>query len=39
MLGVGRDEASEEGRSQLPKGLITSPLDFILKSMGCHLRI
>lgn len=37
--GVGRDEAGEEGESQLMKGLITSLLDFILKSMGSHLRI
>lgn len=37
--GVGRDEAGKGGRSQLINGLITWPLDFILKSMGSHLRI
>lgn len=38
-LGAGREEAGEGGRSQLRNGLITRPLDFILKSIGSGLRI
>lgn len=36
---AGRDEAGQSGRNQFMNGLITGPLDFILKSMGSHLRI
>lgn len=39
LRGVERDEAGEGSRSQLINGLITWPLDFVLKSKGTHLRI